>query len=81
MRALAVLFVVAPVVLTGCVSNDGPMKTDPKTVMNPTGNPANLPPEAQGMAEKQKAAGEAASRNMDEMSRQMNAARDAAGHK
>jgi len=81
MRKLVILLVVAPAIMAGCNGEEAPMKTDPKTVMNPTGDPANLPPQAQGMAEKQKAAGEAASRNMDEMSRQMNAARDAAGKK
>lgn len=82
MRKLAILLVVVPAVLAGCSGGEeAPMKTDPKTVMNPTGDPANLPPQAQGIAEQQKRAGEAASRNMDEASRQMNAARAAAGGK
>lgn len=82
MGKVAILLVVASAFLAGCVGEgDGPMKTDPSKVMNPGGNPANLPPQAQGLGEQQKKAGEAASHNMDEMSRQMNAARDAAGNK
>lgn len=65
--------------LIGCSGDDAPMKTDPAMVMNPSGSEANLPPQAQGLAEKHKAAGEASSRNMDEMARQMKAAKAAAG--
>lgn len=68
--------------MAGCGNGDAAeMKTDPKTVMNPTGNVANLPPQAQGMAEQQQKAGEAASRNMDEMARQMKEAQARAGGK
>lgn len=75
------LLLLASAALTGCGPEQAEMKTDPSTVMNPTGSEANLPPQAQGMGEKQKAAGEAASRNMDDMARQMEAAKRAAGGK
>lgn len=75
------LVLLATAALTGCGPEQAEMKTDPSTVMNPSGSEANLPPQAQGMGAKQKAAGEAASRNMDDMARQMEAAKRAAGGK
>lgn len=82
MKAIPIILTLtAAAALCGCGPEQAEMKTDPSTVMNPTGSEANLPPQAQGMGAKQQAAGEAASRNMDEMSRQMEAARKAAGGK
>lgn len=75
------LLPLAAVLMVGCGPEQAEMKTDPSTVMNPGGGEENLPPEAQGTAAKQKAAGEAAGRNMDDMARQMEAARRAAGGK
>jgi hypothetical protein len=80
-RIPAFIAFAAVAALWGCGPEQAEMKTDPATVMNPTGSEANLPPQAQGMGAKQQAAGEAASRNMDQMSRQMEAARQAAGGK
>lgn len=81
MKGGIALAVLSAFLLAGCGPEQAEMKTDPKSLMNPSGREDNLPPEAQGMGAKQQAAGEAASRNMDEMSRQMEAARRAAGGK
>jgi hypothetical protein len=75
------LLLIAAGLMVGCGPEQAEMKTDPRTVMNPGGNEQNLPPEAQGTGAREKAAAEAAGRNMDEMSRQMEAARRAAGGK
>ena len=80
MRRLGYLLVLVPSLLAGC-TDQTEMKTDPSTVMNPGGKEEGLPVQARGMGEKQKAVGEAASRNMDDMARQMEAARKASGGK
>jgi hypothetical protein len=75
MRGLRLALFAAPVILAGCgAGDDAPMKTNPALVKNPGGNAANLPPQVQGLGAQQQAAGAAASRNMDEASRQMKAA-------
>lgn len=75
-----VVLVVAPAFLAGCAPSDaGPMKTDPKVVMNPSGDASKLPPQAQGMAEQQRQAGEASVRNMDEAAAAMRAAQARSG--
>lgn len=67
--------------LIGCSGDKASMTTDPAAVMNPSGSEANLPPQAQGLGARHQAAGEASSRIMDEMARQMQAAKAASGGK
>ena len=74
------LLALAPAFLAGCASDSAPMKTDPATVMNKTGQPpTNLPPGQEDLAAKQKAAGEAANNNMNEQMRAMKEAKARSG--